>query len=125
MFLFSVPTWCRHGAHPTRGTRVPTIRISKRATDEIVAGPKTAIYYDTDLKGFGLRVTSSNARAWIVEYRPGNGGRGVASRRMTIGSAGTLTVDEARRKARDVLASARLGGDPALELTRRRETPTV
>ena len=41
-----------------------------------------------------------------------------------LGSAATLTPEQARRAARDVLARVRLGDDPAKELSKRRETPT-
>jgi integrase len=44
---------------------------------------------------------------------------------MTIGPLGTLTPDEARRKARDILANARLGGDPAAEQLRQRGALTL
>jgi integrase len=104
---------------------VPTIRLTKRAVDQLLPPYKTTIYYDADLKGFGLRITAAGARAWIVEYRPHGGGRRVASKRMTIGAIGTLTPEQARRKARELLAAARLGGDPAGERNRRRQLPTL
>ena len=43
---------------------------------------------------------------------------------MTLGSVATLTIDEARRKAREILASARLGGDPAGDRARQRGSLT-
>ncbi|HKH33346.1 MAG TPA: Arm DNA-binding domain-containing protein, partial [Beijerinckiaceae bacterium] len=100
------------------------IRLSKRTIEQLLPGPKTAIHYDVDLKGFGLRITPTGARAWIVEYRPHGGGRAVATKRMTLGNCSTLTADEARRRARDVLAAVRLGEDPAGAKARQRETPT-
>ena len=66
----------------------------------------------------------SGFKAWIVEYRPGDGGRRTAKKRMTLGSAAVVTADEARRKAREILASARLGDDPASEREKNRATPT-
>lgn len=82
------------------------------------------MHYDSNLKGFGVRITPSGYKAWIVEYRPG-GGRGVSTKRMTIGSTSVLTPDEARRKAREVLASVLLGGDPVSEQSEARKIPTV
>ncbi|MCP1764987.1 MULTISPECIES: site-specific integrase [Bradyrhizobium] len=71
------------------------------------------IYWDTELKGFGLKITENGHRAWIVEYRPGAGGRGVSKKRIVLGSASTLTAEKARRAAKDALANARVGDDPA------------
>jgi integrase len=104
---------------------MPSLRLTKRTLDEILPRARTTIYYDTDLKGFGVRVTSAGARAWIIEYRPNGGGRGVSTRRMTLGLVTTLTPDEARRKARELLAAARLGQDPAGQRKRQRQTPTL
>ena len=42
----------------------------------------------------------------------------------TIGSWGTISVDEARGRARDLLAEAQLGDDPVYVERRRREVPT-
>lgn len=83
------------------------------------------IVYDTDLKGFGLKVMPSGTKSWIVEYRPGAGGRGVSPRRLTIGRADLLTPDEARGMARDTLAKARLGDDVAEKRQKERKTPTL
>ena len=101
------------------------IRLSKRTIEPLLPGPRTAIHYDVDLKGFGLRITPTGARAWIVEYRPHGGGRAVATKRMTLGRVGTLTPEEARRRAREVLAEVRLGADPAGLKARQREAPNL
>ena len=45
--------------------------------------------------------------------------------RMTLGETTKLTADEARNAARDVLATVRLGGDPAGERRKSRKMPTV
>ena len=85
---------------------------------------KTYAVYDDALKGFGCRVMPSGAKSWIVEYRPGGGGRNVPKSRLSLGGVGTLTLDEARRAARDLLATVRLGGDPAGERSKQRQVPT-
>jgi integrase len=102
---------------------MPLLRLTKRTLDGITPSDRSRIYYDTDLKGFGLRVQPSGAKSWIVEYRPGEGGRGVATRRVTLGSSSTLAPDEARRAARDILAKVRFGQDPAAERSRLRQVP--
>jgi integrase len=67
----------------------------------------------------------SGAKSWIVEYRPNGGGLGVGKRRLTLGPVGTLTPEEARRAAKDALASARLGADPARDKEAARRTATL
>ncbi|MFL5138747.1 MAG: integrase arm-type DNA-binding domain-containing protein, partial [Microvirga sp.] len=66
----------------------------------------------------------SGSRSWIVEYRPG-GGRNVAKRRMALGSATALTADEARLRAKKLLARVALGDDPAGERNFARRAETV
>ena len=73
-------------------------------------------------KGFGVRVMPSGVATYIVEYRPGEGGRGVAKKRMALGRTNELTPDEARKMAQQSLGAVRHGDDPLLEReTRRRE----
>ena len=104
---------------------MPTIKLGRRAVSGIGPVFKPTTFYDVDLKGFGLKAMPSGALSWIVEYRPGVGGRGVAKRRMVIGSASALTPDQARRAAADILAKVRLGQDPAGERTSSRKAETV
>ena len=70
-------------------------------------------WYDTNLKGFGLKVMPSGAKTWIVEYRPGAGGRTAQKKRLTLGKLGALTTDEARGLAKKALGAVQAGGDPA------------
>lgn len=64
------------------------------------------------MKGFGVRVMPSGCKAFILEYRPGAGGRAIAKRRLALGRYGSMTVDQARKAALDALAQIRLGADP-------------
>ena len=75
---------------------MPQAKLTKRVVDGLSPGPATVLYFDTDLPGFGLRITSSDARAWIVQYRPHGGGRGQTARRMTLGSTSALTPEYRR-----------------------------
>lgn len=106
--------------------RPPVPRLlTKTAVDKLAAGPKVYITYDPELPGFGVRVTPTGSKSWIVDYRAGGGGRSAPKRRMTLGSARSLPADKARRAARDVLASARLGSDPAAERAEARRAATL
>jgi len=91
------------------------VRLSKRTVDALKPAVRPYIAFDAALKGFGVRVLPSGAKSYIVEYRPGAGGRGVGKRRLKLGDVGGPTPDEARRSARDALSQVRLGADPAAE----------
>jgi integrase len=99
---------------------MPTIHLGRRALANLPTVDKTTVYYDHSLKGFGLKVTPAGAKSWCIEYRPGAGGRGVAKRRMVIGSPEKLSPEDARAKARGLLARVELGEDPAGERTEAR-----
>jgi Arm DNA-binding domain len=54
-----------------------------------------ALFWDEELRGFGVRVTATGKRTYIVQGRV-NG----KSERVALGTHGLITCDEARKKAR-------------------------
>lgn len=99
-----------------------TAKITRRLVETLKPTDKAFTVYDTDVKGFGIRVMPSGVATYIVEYRPGEGGRAVAKKRMALGRTTELTPDEARKLAGNTLSSVRHGDDPLLEReTKRRE----
>ena len=95
-------------------------KLTKRLVDRIVPAASDVFVWDTVLSGFGMKLTPSGARIYVVQYRLG--GRGSLSRRFTIGKRGTLTLDEARSEARKVLGDHAKGQDPvAQKIDARRE----
>ena len=88
-------------------------RINKTAVDGFQASPlgKRVIFFDDKLKGFGVRVTGSGGRTYIVQYRIG--GQGNSTKTHTIGKHGVpWTADTAREQAKNILESVRRGIDP-------------
>jgi len=73
---------------------------------------------DAEIPGFALRLTPGS-KAFILEKRVQ--GR---LRRMTLGSYGALTLDEARSKARIWIGEIEDGGDPAQERTDKKREST-
>jgi hypothetical protein len=61
---------------------MPIAKLSKRVVDALVAGPRPYITYDTELKGFGVKLTPSGMKTWIIEYRAGAGGRRAPKKRL-------------------------------------------
>jgi integrase len=99
--------------------------LTKRTVDALRPRAKPFIAFDGDAKGFGIRVMPSGVKTYVLEYRPGAGGRGVAKKRLTLGRHGALTAEQARKAALGALARIRLGSDPQAEKSRQRASLTV
>jgi hypothetical protein len=99
------------------------IKLSKRTVDALAAGPLPSIGYDTELKGFGVRLGARASLSWFIEYRPGAGGRRVAKKRFYFGSR-EFTPEQARQTAKELLANVALGGDPMKDRIRERHSLT-
>lgn len=85
-------------------------KITKKTVDAISADPKRDVFlWDSELRGFGLRVKPSGTKTFIIQYRNQRG----RTRRYAIGQYGRLTVDEARTEARSQLANVEKGSDPS------------
>lgn len=88
-------------------------KITKRKVDALKPNPaKDEYLWDTEAKGFGLRVKPSGARSFVLSYYAPELHQ--TRRRLTIGAYGPLTVDEARKKALELLARIADGEDPAM-----------
>ena len=74
------------------------------------AGVREKTFFDDNLGGFGLRLREGGAARYVVQYDLGG-----KTKRITLGTPTMLELGAARAKARDILASVRLGGDPAAE----------
>ena len=96
-------------------------KLTKRFVDSLRPEETDQVVFDDLVPGFGIRVMPSGVRSYLVQYR--NAQR--RSRRLTIGKDGALTVDEARDRARKVLAAVRDGRDPAAEKFAFLKAPTV
>jgi integrase len=84
-------------------------------------GVRKIDYFDTHVSGFMLEVRSSGGKTFYQRYRDRRG----HERQFKLGSARVLTVSQARRKARAVLAEAILGSDPQQEREQLRAIPTL
>ncbi len=91
-------------------------KISKRTVDALKpskVGVKVseAFLWDSELRGFGVRVSPAGLKSFIVQYRTPEG----RHRRTVIGRHGVMTPEEARDEAREMLRAVAKGIDPAAE----------
>ena len=88
---------------------MPSVRLTARTVPSLQAPPAGQMdYFDSALPGFGVRVSVSGRRSYILLYR--HLGR---LRRWTIGRHPQLSLAEARGMARRALAELAQGKDPA------------
>src|SRR6516165_11298029 len=80
------------------------------------------IYYDTEVTGFGCRVTAAGARSFVLNYRTASG----RERRYTIGAFPDWTTTTARAEAKRLKLEIRANGhDPVGALEEGRGAPTI
>ena len=99
---------------------MPTTALSAQFIRHAACAPgrKKTDYFDLGQRGFLLEVRCSGGKTFYQRYTDERG----RERQYKIGSADVLTLDQARRKARQVVAEALLGADPQ---QRRREMRAV
>jgi hypothetical protein len=103
----------------------PSVRLTKRAVDEAAPSENRYEIWDSELKGFELRIEASGRKSFIIRYRADGGGRNAPKRLVTIGAYGTLTPDQARTEAKKLLGSVATGQDPGAERHAKRSDLTV
>ncbi len=97
-------------------------KLTKRIVDAATPGAAQVLLWDSDLKGFGLRVTPAGAKSYVLNYRDTAG----RVRRYTIGKHGSpWTCEEARTKAEEVMRGLSAGLDPLAAKAERRTAATV
>lgn len=98
-------------------------KLTKRVVDGLKSGSGggDTFVWDSEMRGFGIRLKPSGAATWLVQYRNAEG----RTRRLAIGKVGTVTPDEARRIARGHLTAVAHGKDPSAARHALREAMTV
>lgn len=95
-------------------------KITKRSVDVAIPSANQTFLWDTEVKGFGLKILPSGKRTYIFQYR--TGGRESATQRFTIGEHGSpWTPDLARKEALRLAGLIRQGVDPREEQRQRRK----
>lgn len=87
-------------------------KITKRVVDALQPEPDRDVFaWDSELRGFGVRVKPSGVKSFLIQYR-NTGGR---TRRLVLGQHGALTSELARDLARKKLTAVAEGDDPSAD----------
>ena len=79
------------------------------------------IFYDEDIKGFGLRVTRAGSKSFMINYTTHAGDE----RRITLGRYPAWSVAAAREEAARQRRIVDTGGDPRADKIATRNEPTI
>ena len=94
--------------------------ISKR-TVEALSAEKDTVFWDSELKGFGVRVYPTGSKVYVVQSRGPDG-----PKRVTVGRHGVISADQARRRAALILIRIKAGEEPVPKpLSREEAGPTI
>jgi integrase len=101
-----------------RGTQVRG-KITKRSVDALKPAAAPVFLWDTEVPGFGCKITPTGKRIYVLQYNLGR-----HSRRYTIGLHGAdVTAEQARDEAILLRGQLRADHDPAAERKTRRAVP--
>jgi integrase len=102
---------------------MPRVAITRSfvRSAECTSGRAKTVFFDVAQRGFMLEVRSSGGKTFYQRYTDERG----RERQYKIGPADALTLEQARRKARVILAQALLGTDPQDKRKELRSIPTL
>lgn len=85
------------------------MKFTQADIDALPIPEKDSVFWDQELKRFGLRVKPSGQKSYMIQYRNADG----VSRKKTIGDAYAIKLKDARNLARQMLTQVAQGQDPA------------
>jgi len=98
-----------------------TMKLTKRNIDALATAKSDRgdLYFDSEIKGFGLAVYPSGKKSFFILYGPS-----IRRRRMVLGQYGKLSPDTARDMAQKKLFEVLQGQDPLEQKQARRKAIT-
>lgn len=95
-------------------------KLTKRSVDTLEPKADNYFVWDSEIKGFGVRVMPSGVKTYQIQYR--KGGR---TRRASLGRHGTITAEIARAKAKELMGDVSKGENPVEAISQHRRAPNV
>jgi integrase len=98
-------------------------KLTKRAVDALQADPagRDVTHFDDEIRGFGVRVKPSGAKAYVLKYRNRFG----QQRKFHIARVGDITSEQARTAAIKLRGRIVAGEDPVTDRNSERNAQTV
>ena len=87
-------------------------KITQTAVDSLAPVPRNTFLWDTEITGFGCKITPAGRKVYILQYRTEGQDSRKAPKRITLGKHGDITADGARRLAARSLLKVKGGDDP-------------
>src|SRR5262249_32400610 len=90
---------------------MPITHLTQRAVGKLVAphpDGKQTIYWDDELRGFGVQCSGKTTQRLYIAQRDVNG----RARRVTLGAVNEIKFEVARQRAENMLDELRRGIDP-------------
>ena len=94
------------------------VKLSKRTIDRLSVERASAVFWDSELPGFGIRVHATGRKLFVAQARTPGG----LPKRATVGRYEDIDAEEARLKAAGMIDRIRRGRDPVPPVS---EEPTV
>lgn len=95
-------------------------KLTKRRVESFAVRTKSYFEWDSEIKGFGVRIMPSGTKTYQIQYR--KGGR---TRRASIGRHGNITVEQARNRAKEIMGELSKGENPIEEISQHRRAPSM
>ena len=100
--------------------RLSTLRFTQRSIAALPVQDKEYFVWDSDLRGFGVRVYPNGGKRYVARAKHAG-----QSRRCQIGQFGTIPFEEAKKLARKAISDLVDGDNPNAEKKSERLSPTV
>ncbi|MGO3934484.1 site-specific integrase [Rhodopseudomonas pseudopalustris] len=97
------------------------MKISKRSVDALQVPETRRWVWDAEIKGFGIVLRPTGTHSFVFNYRDQHG----RQRNITIGKVGSMTPDEARKRAEKLRREVGDGRSPLAEKRAARAALTI
>ena len=84
------------------------VKLSKRTIDRLTVDRASAVFWDSELPGFGIRVHATGRKVFVAQARTPGG----LPKRATVGRYEDIDAEDARQKAAAMIDRIRRGRDP-------------
>lgn len=96
------------------------VKLTTRVITELEPKDKTYAVFDTEIRGFGVRVWPSGVKVFVFKYE-----RQAKQHWLTLGRFGELTFEQAKKRALKHRLEITDGQNPGMVIRAKREAPSV